>query len=127
MSLDHKPGEPVRKDTLLEAIHNLTDVVKALQNTLENDYPTRAEVRKRRWQLAWTLVIAIVASYFFTVGTVSYCFLGGIPEPGTHNFCSIFPGYTESFDSSRDLRDRFIDLENFVNDSRDRIRELEQE
>lgn len=125
MSIDRKNGEPVTKEMLLEAIHNLTSVVGALEHTLTHDYPTRAEVRRRRWQVAEAMVVAIVSSYFFTVGTVSYCFLGGIPEPGTHNYCDIFPGYDESFDNNRDLQERFFDMEEFIEKNRQRITELE--
>lgn len=125
MSVDRKSGEPVTKEMLLEAIHNLTSVVGALEHTLTHDYPTRAEVRRRRWQVAGGMVIAIVASYFFTVGTVSYCFLGGIPEPGTHLYCDIFPGYDESFDNNRRLQERFFEMEEFIEKNRQRITELE--
>lgn len=125
MSIDRKNGEPVTKEMLLEAIHNLTSVVGALEHTLTHDYPTRAEVRRRRWQVAGAMVVAIVSSYFFTVGTVSYCFLDGIPEPGTRQFCQVFPGYEESFDNNRDLQQRFFDMEEFINDNRQRIRDLE--
>ncbi len=125
MSIDRKNGEPVTKEMLLEAIHNLTSVVGALEHTLTHDYPTRAEVRRRRWQVAGAMVVAIVSSYFFTVGTVSYCFLGGIPEPGTHNYCDIFPGYDESFDNNRRLQERFFEMEEFIEKNRQRITELE--
>jgi hypothetical protein len=126
MSKDLKsPVDQPHEKALLEAVNSLTTVVGALQSTLENDYPTRAEVRRRRLQLVVTLVGAIVGSYFFTVGTVSYCFLTGIPDPGTHRFCYIFPGYEESFENNRQLQERFFELEKFLNDNRERIRELE--
>ena len=125
MSIDRKNGEPVTKEMLLEAIHNLTSVVGALEHTLTHDHPTRAEVRRRRWQVAGAMVVAIVSSYFFTVGTVSYCFLGGIPDPNTHEFCYIFPGYDESFDNNRRLQERFFEMEEFIEKNRQRITELE--
>jgi len=125
MSIDRKNGEPVTKEMLLEAIHNLTSVVGALEHTLTHDYPTRAEIRRRRWQVAGAMVVAIIASYFFTVGTVSYCFLDGIPEPGTHLYCDIFQGYDESFDNNRRLQERFFEMEEFIEKNRQRITELE--
>lgn len=119
-------GNP-HETALLMAVKNLTNVVEALQTTIESDYPTRAEVRRRRRGLILTLISAVVGSYFFTIGTVSYCFLSGIPEEGTHQFCSIFPGYQESFDNNRDFRDRFLELERFIQENGERIEQLEQE
>jgi hypothetical protein len=120
-------------DALLDAVRELTRVVKALQVTMKEypnrneiklNYATRRETRKRRWQISFAMVAAIVASYFFTVGSVSYCFLGGIPDPGTHDFCQIFPGYTESFDNNRRSVKIFTDLQTQVKQNQADIDEL---
>lgn len=128
MSTDPLPGKlPEHETALITAVNQLTNVVEALQATLQNDYPTRAEVRRRRRQLVVVLVAAIVGSYFFTIGTVSYCFLSGIPDPGTHRYCYIFPGYEESFENNRALQERFFEMEEFIKENRARIDNLQEQ
>lgn len=125
MSETSQETEPVTLQTLHTAVLNLTRAVAALDITLKRDYPTRVDVRKRRWQLAAAVVVAIVASYFCTVGTISYCFLDGIPEEDAKSFCNIFPGWHESFDNNRQAQQAFMDLIKKTNENSARLDKLE--
>ncbi len=117
---------PMTNKELRAAITDLTKAVGALDITLKRDYPTREEIKKRRVQIVLAMVAAIIASYFLTVGTVSYCFLSGIPEDGASGFCNVFPGYEESFDNNRELRDQFIQMQQFIQENREKIEQLEE-
>lgn len=125
MSLSGQGEEPVTLQTLHTAVLNLTRAVAALDITLKNDYPTRADVRKRRWQISGAVVVAIIASYFCTVGTISYCFLDGIPEENTKGYCQVFPGWEESFDNNRQAQYTFEELIRKTQENSDRLDQLE--
>lgn len=121
---------------LTQAVTKLTAVVEALQKTMTDDYPkrqeierkyaSRAEVNARRKTFAVAMVAAIIASYFATVGTINYCFLGGIPEPGTHGYCHVFPGYDESFDNNRAFVTEFGNLQKQIKQNQKDIAELKK-
>lgn len=125
MSAPSQETEPVTLQTLHTAVLNLTKAVAALDITLKNDYPTRIDVRKRRWQLAAAMAAAIVASYFCTVGTISYCFLDGIPAENAKSFCQIFPGWDESFNNNRVAQHTFEDLIKKTDENSARLDKLE--
>lgn len=123
-------------DALLRAVKELTRVVEALQETmkdypnrkeLERDYATRKEIRSRRTAIVLSILVAIVASYFFTVATVSYCFLSGIPKPGTHQYCKIFPGYEDSFNNNRANIQIFVNMQSQIKRNQIEINRLQTE
>ena len=117
----------VTKGDLLGAVRDLTRVVTALEMTLARDYPTKLEIKKRRGQIVFAIVTAIIASYFLTVGTVSYCFLQGIPGEDEQRACTIFPGWEKSFDNNRKAQDTFNQLLNTTSVNNARIVTLERQ
>ncbi len=121
------PEAKVTRGDLLGAVQELTRVVTALEMTLKRDYPTKIEIKKRRGQIVVAIVVAIIASYFLTVGSVSYCFLQGIPETGEQQLCQVFPGWQESFDNNRAARDTFNQLLNVTSTNNQRIVVLERQ
>lgn len=102
--------KPITLKTLHSAVTKLTEVVAALDETLKRDYPTRRDIAKRRWQFAGAVLLAITASYFCTIGTISYCFLDGIPNEGDKPFCQMLPGWEKSFDNNRHAQQTFEEL-----------------
>ena len=120
---------------LINAVHQLTAVVKQLQKMIEDDYPKRHEIErdfvskygiaKKRRQLAIAFTVAIVASFFWTMGTVSYCLLGQTGEP-SKLYCKIIPGYSEAIERNDRLIARFNDLIATTEANRARIEEMEK-
>lgn len=106
-------------EALLSAVQNLTKVVDALRKTIEDDYPKRREleqkyttktVAKRRLrQTAFVLVAAIIASYFLSISTASYCFLQSNPKD--RFYCHIMPGYSASQDRAEHFRKKIAEQE----------------
>lgn len=130
-----KGGLPENSGPLLAAVNELTKVTKALTTVLEKDYPKRTEIARdyatrrevkarRRWVITGT-VAALVGSYFGTVGTVSFCFLDGIPMEGEKNFCRVFPGYDETFNNNRRAVDIHEIQQKQIEDLRKRVDLLE--
>ena len=136
MSGSHAGQPPTEETVLLKAVTDLTKVVDALNTTLKEDYPKRQEIernfiskdhsRKRVRQIAVGMVVAIVASYFATVGTVNYCFLNGVPEPGTRDICNVFPGYEASFDNNREFIASYTQLQNQISQNQKDIARLKK-
>lgn len=124
--------------SLVNAVQQLTRVVQELQSMIRDDYPKREEIerdfvtkygiRKRRRQWAIGTVVAIVASYFWTMGTVSYCFLSSDPDGETDlkTYCLIIPGYKEAVERNQRLVTVFNHLIDTTEANSDRLDELEK-
>jgi Holliday junction resolvasome RuvABC endonuclease subunit len=124
----------VPESTLQRAIEELHSIVEALKELLDREFPRRHEVEesfreqerkaietfvtkkvsKQRWVFLLMLApLMVVATFFFTIGTVSTCFLGrDAAKPP--QVCSVIPGYDHSRERQRDFRDRFLELERKV-------------
>jgi hypothetical protein len=133
---------PLQEDALVTAIHNLTDVVVALKQTIVDDYPKRAEIERKyatkyglRRQVVSMLVaaaLAICASYLFTIYTVSYCFLQNpttrsnqsvvVSKPG----CDLMPGYREAQERNAKVYSVFNDITERTFKNQARIEKLEK-
>jgi hypothetical protein len=124
-------------EQLLEAVHELTRVVKQLQITLERDYPKRAEIerrfvtesqsRTRRNTAVFFVLITIFISYFVTVSTISYCFLGGAAEGRPPRACGLLPGYNSAQEKNAVILRQFQGLLEHMQDNRKRINKLERQ
>lgn len=119
---------------LIDAVNQLTQVVRQLQTMIENDYPKRQEIErdfvtkyginKKRRQLIVSLVAAIIASFFWTIGTVSYCLLGQTGDP-PKAYCRIIPGYSDAIARNDRLISSFNKLIATTNANSDRLDKLE--
>lgn len=125
-------------EQLLAAVLELTRVVKALENTLKNEYPKRREIeanyvnrtetRKRRNQFVIFVVIAIVASYFFTITTISGCFLSEGARTGhAPSACSILPGYDRALKRNDKIVKQFEHLIHKTNRNSHRLDKIERQ
>lgn len=98
-------------ERLLEAVNELTQVVKSLERTLKADYPKRSEILRRRnimWlQMFLVVIIAIIGGYFVTIGTISGCFLGDAANGLSPRFCNVLPGYHDAQVKNRKLIKEF--------------------
>lgn len=124
---------------LVTAVTSLTDVISELQKMIRDDYPKRNEierdfvtkygVKKRRIQFAVAIIVAIVASYFFTMGTISYCFLESPGTGGLHSkpLCELLPGYASVMDSSKDRLDVYQGVVERSLDNKIRLDKIEAE
>lgn len=120
---------------LVEAVRDLTQVVKALDILLREEYPKRTEVerrfvsRKTASRRAWTVIALIlatvVASYFFSIGTVSYCFLGNTVDPPA--YCNIMPGYNHAVKKNNRLIKIFNGIVKTTETNSKRIAKLESQ
>lgn len=110
--------------------------VVGLQRLLERDYVKREEaedqfilkkVSQRRW-FAFLLMIpiALIASFFVTVGTVSSCFLGGDGETPP-KACQVIPGFKEAIKRNDVVMLQFQGLIETTEENRSRIKKLERE
>jgi hypothetical protein len=129
---------PLREDALLEAIHNLTDVVSALKQTITDDYPKRAEIerkyatkygmRQRAMSLVLCGLLAVLGGYAFSIYTVSYCFLQNDPQDPTKSkpYCDLMPGYSAAVERNRVVYGVFNDITNTTRENRTRIEKLEK-
>lgn len=119
---------------LLEAVQNLTSVVRALEATIREEYPKRKEVerrfatkrenRDRYTTFILLLIIGMTSSFLVTTSTLSYCFLGG----GDHGkeICKIMPGYQASADSSDQIVEEFRRLQRVTEQNTKKIARLEK-
>ena len=86
---------------LQEAVEELHGIVVALRELLEREYPKKSEIRrqnKKGWLIMAVLLPSMFAiSFFASVTTVSYCFLGEAQDGGRPE-CSIIPGYASSIE-----------------------------
>ena len=106
-------------DALIQATRELVAEVRTLKDRVERDYANRSEIEakyaskytvsKRRTQAIIILFLAIVASYFITVGTTSYCFLD--QAAATHGYCQILPGFDETQARNAELVHEFRELQ----------------
>lgn len=132
------------ESTLTAAVKALTRAVQDLQDLIQNEYPKRNEIERdfvskyhinrKRKQLIFATVAGIILSYFFTMGTVSYCFLQG---QGTvneaHQACYLLPGYGEVVKYSKarlegyeNLIERSLKNEQQIINQDNRIEKLEE-
>jgi hypothetical protein len=123
---------------LAAAVRELTSVVQGLQSMIQEDYPKRSEIErdfvskyginKRRKQYAILVVIAIVGSYFWTMGTVSYCFLQGQGSvTASKSYCYLLPGYGDVVGYSKTRLETYQNLIKTTEVNRARIEELERQ
>lgn len=120
---------------LLGAVQQLSRVVKALDETVQKEYPKRFEVErdfitkidaKKRWGYAAIIAVtATIASFFVTVSSVNYCFLNGVPEKGERDVCKVFPGWEESFDNNRVFMQDYMRLQEEIAENRRRLDKIE--
>lgn len=87
---------------------------------LQDNYETRATLRKRRWQIIIFGLVIVLASNFLTAGMISYCFLGDITDP-EHAVCHIIPGYSASHDRNIERLGQFQELIDFIHENRGKI------
>ena len=129
---------PIEEADLAGAVKELTEVVRGLQQMIREDYPKRSEIeetfvtkygiRKRRRQYAVLVIIAIIGSYFWTMGTVSYCFLQGqgtVTE--SKSYCYILPGYGDVVGYSKERLDGYKKLVGTVQKNQAEIARLKKE
>lgn len=124
-------------ERLLVAVQELNRSVKALERTLHNDYPKRAEVEHRFSTknsahvrvvaFVMSLVLAIIGSFFVTVSTISYCFLGGAETGNPPPICNSLPGYPEAQEANRKLLKQFRDMISIMESNQERIKKLERQ
>jgi hypothetical protein len=116
------------RDELLTGVRALTNAVNALDTTLKNDYPKRAEVRRGLIQLALLTVAGLVGSSFVTVAVISGCFLSPkVSQEGNPAVaCQILPGYSESVRRNHLLLKQFNQLLVDIEQNRKDIARLER-
>ena len=120
----HIPEGEITNENLLAAVKQLTAAVRMLNATMKEDYPKRAEVKRNRRTFIWAVMVGLLLSYFANVSTVNYCFLQGIPDAGTHQFCRVFPGWDDSFNNNRDSMQTVVDMQKIMEQNQKEIAQL---
>lgn len=121
---------------LIAAVRSLNAAIVDLKDMIAKDYPKRDEIerdfvtkyniKKRTKQLVVITILAIVFSYMFTMGTVSYCFLQGQGSVNqTRQVCYILPGYGNVIQYQRDRLQQYDQLVQRSLDNEQRLEVLE--
>lgn len=121
------PSNPMESE-LLQSVRGLTAAVNALDATLKDEYPKRAEVRRGLMQLALLTIAGLVGSSLVTISVISGCFLNPrVNEGHPVVACRILPGYTESVARNQKLLQQFNKLLVQIEENRRQIKRLNRE
>lgn len=113
---------------LTVSVQELNKNVVELRQLVQEDYPTRREVdRKRKYAIIFSILFVlgvIVIASLSTLATVSYCFL---QPSGPHKFCSAIPGYSYSIEARDAYLQSQADLQQLIIDNRATLIEMQKE